>query len=134
MSSTTEFTLNLAETDTQSRLEWIATLDELESLKPRAVVAGHKVPENEDDPGIIGETRQYIRDFNRLDETTTTARQLYDQMLELYPNRVNPGSLWGAANAAKKHSEKDLGSSGSEPPREEQTRNDAERGGQNELA
>ena len=101
----------LAETDTQSRLEWIATLDELESLKPRATVAGHKVPENDDDPAIIGETRQYIRNFNRLEETTTTARQLYEQMLELYPNRVNPGSLWGAANAAKKHSEKDLGSS-----------------------
>jgi hypothetical protein len=24
-------------------------------------------------------------------------------MLEIYPDRVNPGSLWGAANAAKKH-------------------------------
>jgi hypothetical protein len=23
-------------------------------------------------------------------------------MLEIYPDRVNPGSLWGAANAAKK--------------------------------
>jgi hypothetical protein len=23
-------------------------------------------------------------------------------MLEVYPDRVNPGSLWGAANAAKK--------------------------------
>jgi hypothetical protein len=23
-------------------------------------------------------------------------------MLEIYPDRVNPGSLWGAANTAKK--------------------------------
>ncbi len=92
----------LGETDTQSRLEWISTLDRLEQLKPRAVIAGHKVPENEDDPRIIGETRQYIRDFNRLDDATTTARELYDAMLELYPDRVNPGSLWGAANTAKK--------------------------------
>lgn len=92
----------LGETDTQSRLEWIATLDRLEKLEPRAVIAGHKVPENDDDPRIIGETRQYIRDFNRLDQATTTARQLYDAMLELHPDRVNPGSLWGAANAAKK--------------------------------
>ena len=92
----------LGETDTQSRLEWIATLDRLEKLEPRAVIAGHKVPENADDPRIIGETRQYIRDFNRLDQATTTARQLYDAMLELHPDRVNPGSLWGAANAAKK--------------------------------
>jgi hypothetical protein len=25
----------------------------------------------------------------------------YDKMLELYPNRANPGSLWGSARAAK---------------------------------
>ena len=92
----------LGETDRQSRLEWIATLDRLEALHPRAVVAGHKIPENGDDPRIIGETRQYIRDFNRLADATTTARQLYDAMLALYPDRVNPGSLWGAANVAKK--------------------------------
>jgi glyoxylase-like metal-dependent hydrolase (beta-lactamase superfamily II) len=94
----------LGETDTQSRLEWISTLDKLEALKPKAVVAGHKVPENKDDPCIVAETRQYLRDFNRLNTTTTTARQLYDAMLEVYPDRVNPGSLWGAANTAKKQS------------------------------
>ena len=92
----------LAETNTESRREWIATLDKLEALAPRAVIAGHKIPENNDDPRIIAETRQYLRDFNRLDETTTTARELYDAMLELYPDRANPGSLWGGAKAAKK--------------------------------
>src|SRR6202030_3600568 len=92
----------LGETDTQSRLEWISTLDKLEALKPKAVVAGHKVPENDDDPRIIAETRQYLRDFDRLNEATANARELYDVMLELYPDRVNPGSLWGAANTAKK--------------------------------
>src|ERR1700732_199877 len=92
----------LGETDTASRLEWISTLDKLEALKPKAVVAGHKVPENDDHPRIIGETRQYLRDFDRLNEVTANARELYDVMLELYPDRVNPGSLWGAANTAKK--------------------------------
>jgi glyoxylase-like metal-dependent hydrolase (beta-lactamase superfamily II) len=92
----------LAETNTESRLEWISTLDKLEALKPRAVIAGHKIPENTDEPRIIAETRQYLRDFNRLDETTTTARELYDAMLELYPDRANPGSLWGGAKLAKK--------------------------------
>jgi glyoxylase-like metal-dependent hydrolase (beta-lactamase superfamily II) len=92
----------LGETDTQSRLEWISTLDKLEALNPKAVIAGHKVPENKDDPRIIAETRQYLRDFNRLNAATTTARELYDAMLEVYPDRVNPGSLWGAAKAAKK--------------------------------
>src|SRR5580704_3382987 len=92
----------LGETDTQSRIEWISTLDKLEPLKPKAVVAGHKVPENDDDPRIISETRQYLRDFDRLNEATANARELYEAMLELYPDRVNPGSLWGAANTAKK--------------------------------
>ena len=92
----------LAETDTKSRIEWIATLDKLERLDPKFVVAGHKVPENSDDPRILSETRKYLRDFNRMDATTGDARELYEAMLELYPDRVNPGSLWSAANAAKK--------------------------------
>jgi hypothetical protein len=92
----------LAETDTQSRLKWVAALDTLEALKPTTVIAGHKIPESGDDSGDIGRTRQYLRDFNRLDETTTTARELYDAMLELHPDRANPGSLWTGAQRAKK--------------------------------
>jgi len=94
--------LYLAESNTQKRQEWIAALDKIESLKPRAVVASHKRPENDDNPRIIEETRQYIRDFDRLVEKTKTAQELYDKMLELYPNRVNPGwALWSSARAAK---------------------------------
>jgi glyoxylase-like metal-dependent hydrolase (beta-lactamase superfamily II) len=94
--------LYLAESNPQKRQEWIAALDKVESLKPRAVVASHKRPENEDNPKIIEETRQYIRDFDRLAQTTKTAQELYDRMLELYPNRVNPGwALWSSARAVK---------------------------------
>jgi glyoxylase-like metal-dependent hydrolase (beta-lactamase superfamily II) len=94
--------LYLAESDARKRKEWIAALDKIESLNPRAVVASHKRPENDDDPRIIDETRQYIRDFDRLVETTRTAQELYDRMLELYPNRVNPGwALWSSARAVK---------------------------------
>ena len=64
-------------------------------------MAGHKIPDNDDDPRHIAETRQYLRDFNRLDEATDTPRELFDAMIEQYPERANPGSLWGAANAAK---------------------------------
>lgn len=92
----------LAETTALSRLQWISALEKLEALEPKAVVAGHKIPENDDDPRNIGETRKYLRDFDRLDKITNTARELYDAMLELYPNRANPGSLWGGAQAAKK--------------------------------
>ena len=91
----------LAETNRQKRREWIATLDKVESLKPRAVIAGHKRPGNEDSPRIIEETRQYIRDFDRLAETTKTARELYDQMLKLHPLRMNVNALWTSALAIK---------------------------------
>ena len=94
--------LYLAESNAQKRQEWIAALDKIQSLNPRAVVASHKRPDRDDDPRIIEETRQYIRDFDRLAEATTTAQELYDKMLELYPNRVNPGwALWSSARAVK---------------------------------
>jgi glyoxylase-like metal-dependent hydrolase (beta-lactamase superfamily II) len=92
----------LAESDTKTRREWITALDKIESLNPRAVIAGHKRSGNDDGPKIIEETRQYIRDFDRVVGETTTARELYERMLELYPDRVNPGgALWLTARAVK---------------------------------
>jgi glyoxylase-like metal-dependent hydrolase (beta-lactamase superfamily II) len=92
--------LYLAESNVQTRQEWMAALDKMESLNPRAVVASHKRPENDDDPKILEQTRQYIRDFDRLVAATTSAEELYDKMLELHPNRVNPGwALWTSARA-----------------------------------
>ncbi|CAG9184877.1 MBL fold metallo-hydrolase [Cupriavidus pampae] len=91
----------LIESTHSNRLQWIAALDKIEALKPQYVVAGHKVPTHDDSPRNIEETRQYIRDFIRLDASTTSARDLYDQMLALYPDRANPGSLWSSAQAAK---------------------------------
>jgi glyoxylase-like metal-dependent hydrolase (beta-lactamase superfamily II) len=92
----------LAESSAQTRLEWIGALDKLDALGARAVVAGHKIPDNDDDPKNIAQTRQYLRDFIRLDEATDTPRELFDAMIELYPDRVNPGSLSGGAKAAKR--------------------------------
>jgi hypothetical protein len=61
--------------------------------------AGHKVRDNHDDQKPLGQTRRYLRDFIRLDQATDTLRQLFGAMIELYPDRANPGSLWGGANA-----------------------------------
>jgi glyoxylase-like metal-dependent hydrolase (beta-lactamase superfamily II) len=91
----------LNESNRRTRLEWIAALDKIDALKPSAVVAGHKIPTNDDNPQIVEQTRQYIRDFIRLNDSTKTARELYDQMLALYPDRANPGSLWSSATVAK---------------------------------
>ena len=93
--------LYLAESNPQTRLEWIVALDIIEALNPTAVIAGHKQAGNDDSPRIIEETRQYIRDFDRAVETTTTALELYDKMLKLYPDRINPGAVWSSARGVK---------------------------------
>jgi hypothetical protein len=91
----------LGETSEQSRLNWITAIENIAALNPHAVVAGHRKPEDGENPQYLEATRKYIQDFNRLNHETKTARELYDKMLSLYPDRSNPGSLWGAANAAK---------------------------------
>lgn len=93
--------LFLGESTAETRKEWISALDTIESLSPRAVVAGHKKPGNADTPVIVEETRQYIRDFDRVAANTASSEELYHQMLKLYPDRLNPGALWSSARGTK---------------------------------
>ena len=92
----------LIESNRETRLDWLAALDKIEALNPRFVVAGHKVPEHDDNPRCIEATRRYIKDFIRQNDETGTPGDLYSRMLALYPDLVNPGSLWSSAQAAKK--------------------------------
>jgi len=91
----------LVESDGQGLLDWLDAIDKIEALKPQAVVVGHGPLDPDNSPRHIRETRSYIQDFVRVDAEAKTARDLYDRMLALYPDRINPGSLWGSANAAK---------------------------------
>jgi len=93
--------LFLAESDPQSRLEWIAALDKIAALNPRAVIAGHQRAGRDDGPGIIEETKQYIRVFDEIAGTVTTAEDVYEQVLERYPARVNPHAVWLSAQGVK---------------------------------
>jgi glyoxylase-like metal-dependent hydrolase (beta-lactamase superfamily II) len=91
----------LAECDEKARGEWLRALDKIDALHPQDVVAGHGVLDPDSSPRHIEETRRYIRDFNAADGATSTALDLYESMLALHPNRVNPGSLWATAKAVK---------------------------------
>ena len=91
----------LAECDEKARNEWLRALDKIEALHPKAVIAGHGVPDPDSSPHHIEETRGYIRDFNQVAASTSTAMDLYEKMLALHPNRVNPGSLWATAKALR---------------------------------
>jgi len=93
--------LYLAECDAAARSEWLRALDIIEALEPTAVVAGHAITNPDSSPRHIAATRRYIHDFNATLAKAASHLDLYNEMLALYPDRVNPGSLWAAAKAAK---------------------------------
>jgi glyoxylase-like metal-dependent hydrolase (beta-lactamase superfamily II) len=78
----------VGDTTAESRKNWIAALDRLAALNPSMVVAGHKKTGAPDSPSIIQDTKRYLQDFDRLQETATSDQQLFDQMTELYPHWV----------------------------------------------
>src|SRR5207244_3954263 len=44
----------LAQTDHEQRMQWIASVEKVEALEPKIVVAGHKRPDaRDDDPAAI---------------------------------------------------------------------------------
>ena len=85
-----------------ARLEWISALDKIAALHPEIVIGGHSDPSKDFSPNAVHETKAYLEDFERINEQTSSPDELYSRMLELYPNRLNVGSLWGGANLVKK--------------------------------
>jgi hypothetical protein len=78
---------------------WPAALDIAEAARPATIIAGHKDPHAQDDPSQIQATRSYLTDARRLLATSETAEAFYRAMLALHPSRLNPGALWGGAQA-----------------------------------
>ncbi|RAK90883.1 putative metallo-beta-lactamase domain protein [Aspergillus costaricaensis CBS 115574] len=86
----------------EARSRWVAALDKIAALQPRIVVGGHSDPSKEFSPDAVQTTKEYLNDFARLDRQTSTPEELYSQMMELHPTRLNVGSLWGGATLVKK--------------------------------
>jgi glyoxylase-like metal-dependent hydrolase (beta-lactamase superfamily II) len=86
----------------EARSRWVAALDKIAALKPRIVVGGHSDPSKGFSPDAVQATKDYLDDFARLDGQTSTPEELYSQMMELHPTRLNIGSLWGGATLVKK--------------------------------
>jgi glyoxylase-like metal-dependent hydrolase (beta-lactamase superfamily II) len=76
---------------------WLAAIDRVEALRPQFIVAGHKNKALPDDPKTIEETRRYLLDVKRLIATRPTRQAYYEQMVALYPERLNRGPLWSGA-------------------------------------
>jgi glyoxylase-like metal-dependent hydrolase (beta-lactamase superfamily II) len=91
--------LNLGEATDGRTDEWFAALDSIDLLEPEAVIAGHKLEGDIDNPAQIDWTRCYLRDFLATAERAATCLDLYSAMVELYPDRVDRGALWNSARA-----------------------------------
>jgi glyoxylase-like metal-dependent hydrolase (beta-lactamase superfamily II) len=78
----------VGDTTPESRKNWIGDLDRLAALNPTMVVAGHKKPGAPDSPSTIQDTKRYLQDYERVQKTTTSDQELFDQMTKLYPHWV----------------------------------------------
>jgi len=76
----------VGDTTPESLANWIAALDRLAALNPKIAVAGHKKTGAPDTPAAIEASKHYLTDFGRLKESTSSERELYDAMTELYPD------------------------------------------------
>ncbi|WAO93377.1 Lactamase-B domain-containing protein [Fusarium falciforme] len=79
------------------RNEWIAALDTIAALQPKHVVGGHSDPKRRYGPEAVQDTKTYLENFEKLSGETKTAEELYARIMEIYPERLNPGSLWAGA-------------------------------------
>jgi len=83
----------LAETAAGGADGWHKALDKVAALAPRYVVAGHKDAARPDDVADIEETRRYLDATLALLDAEPTRLEFYNQVVELYPERVNPFTI-----------------------------------------
>ncbi|GAB4050785.1 MBL fold metallo-hydrolase [Catellatospora paridis] len=93
--------LHLAESGGGGIGAWLAALDTIDALRPSTVIAGHKREGAADSPDHIRHTRDYLRYFDEAQQRVGSARELYDVMIEHYPDRFNRAVVWRAAQAVK---------------------------------
>ncbi|MFJ2667494.1 MBL fold metallo-hydrolase [Nocardia fluminea] len=82
--------------------DWLETVDLVEQLNPRMIVAGHRRPDGDDYAvdTMIAQTRAYIQDFAAAYQTAKDADDLMATMTEKYPHHGNFWSLWFSATSA----------------------------------
>jgi glyoxylase-like metal-dependent hydrolase (beta-lactamase superfamily II) len=73
---------------------WIDALDQVAQLEPASVVAGHKNAELADDPIVLEQTKQYLRDVIKLLADSSSPEEFFDAMMAIHGDRINPSPLW----------------------------------------
>lgn len=86
---------------TESRRQWLATLDGIAALKPVTVVPGHFAPGAALTPDSIGYTRDYLVKFENETAKAANSAALIARMKELYPSAGLNAALDTSAKVAK---------------------------------
>lgn len=74
------------ETNAESRQAWLLTLNELMSLNPEIVVAGHQTPDMSNSPEAIAHTRRYLVAFDEVLSESPTTEQIIANMKSRFPS------------------------------------------------
>jgi glyoxylase-like metal-dependent hydrolase (beta-lactamase superfamily II) len=84
-----------------SRKTWLASLDAVAALRPSTIITGHKDPDAPDDDAarVLDQSRRYIEDFEQALATSSTPRELFEEMLARYPTYGNRYTLFLAASS-----------------------------------
>lgn len=76
----------LGECTPEQRADWLKSLDRLKALKPKVVVAGHKLPGLPNDPAALQYTRDYIVAFGKAAQRSKTSAELIAAMEKRFPD------------------------------------------------
>jgi glyoxylase-like metal-dependent hydrolase (beta-lactamase superfamily II) len=91
----------LADSTKESRREWRRSIDRIASLKPAAVVAGHKkTPGNPESPGALTFTRAYLDAFDATRRSASTPDELTAAMKNNFPDAAYEYLLLASARKA----------------------------------
>ena len=82
--------------------KWIDSIDLVESLGAKTIIAGHKQPgaSDQDLGAILDGSRGYIRDFRDAVAASSTAKEVIEIMTDKHPDYGNPTTLAFSAGAA----------------------------------
>lgn len=86
---------------TESRNKWIKTLDNMLELNPDRVIAGHFINKSREDKSIIEFTKTYIKNFEIVNNNSSSSDELTKNMKALYPSDLNAGALDFSAKVVK---------------------------------
>lgn len=80
--------------------DWLATIDQIEALKPQIVIPGHQVAGAPNDASVLSFMKKYMRDSDAAQASSKTADEFKSKMKALYPNLGIDGLLDISARVA----------------------------------